>query len=815
MDRYVCIHGHFYQPPRENPWLEAIELQDSAYPYHDWNERITAECYAPNSASRILTGDDRIQAIVNNYARISFNFGPTLLAWLEHEVPEVYQSILAADRESRQRFSGHGSAMAQAYNHIILPLANSRDKKTQVLWGIRDFEHRFARKPEGLWLPETAADLETLEILAGEGIKFTVLSPYQASHVRPLGGRAWRDVSGGRIDPSTPYWVRLPSRRSIAVFFYDGPISRAIAFEQVLSRGEDLAHRLCGAFCDSRERPQLVHIATDGETYGHHRSHGDMALAYALQYLESGNCARLTNYGEFLEKHPPAHEARIFERSSWSCAHGVERWKADCGCNTGMRAGWNQRWRAPLRDALNWLRDELAGQFEKRGRELFRNPWKARDEYISVVLDRAPESIARFFDMHATHPLDACEQVRALKLLELQRHAMLMFTSCGWFFDELSGIETVQVIQYAARALQLGEQLFGGGLEEGFTARLELARSNLPEHSDGKTIYRKFVRPAMIDLEKVGAHYAVSSLFEDFPASSRIYSYDVEREELQVSEQGNTRLALGRATITSQITRESETLSFGVLHLGGHNLSGGVREYRGPEAFRALAAEVEDPFHRGDVAELVRAVDRNFGTGTYTLRLLFRDAQRKIVGHILEKSLADAAALYRSFYGQYSTLARFVTELDIPLPSRFQMAVDFTLHEDLLSALSADVPDAAQVRALLDEVRRTGILLDTVTLEFAFRATVERAAERFREDPFDLDRIDCFHNTVSLCSVLPFQVNLWAAQNTYDHTRQACLAVPESLQTQAWREVMDRLGDKLGFHVESLAAEAAAGNRGQ
>lgn len=814
MERYVCIHGHFYQPPRENPWLEAIELQDSAYPYHDWNERITAECYAPNSASRILNGGNQITAIANNYSRISFNFGPTLLAWMEECSPGVYQAILAADRESQKRFSDHGSAMAQAYNHMILPLANPRDKKTQVLWGIRDFEHRFKRKPEGLWLPETAVDLETLDLLAAAGIKFTVLSPYQASHVRPVGGRSWRDVSRGRIDPSTPYRIRLQSGRSISVFFYDGPISRAIAFEDLLARGENLANRLCAAFSESQQQPQLVHIATDGETYGHHRAHGDMALAYALDCLDKNPSLRLTNYAEFLERHPPVFEARVFDRSSWSCAHGVERWRSDCGCNSGMHSGWHQRWRAPLREALDWLRDELACRFEERGRELFRDPWAARDEYISVVLDRSPESVAEFFDTQASHCLTAAEQVRALKLMELQRHTMLMFTSCGWFFDELSGIETVQVIQYAGRALQLGQELFGDELEEAFRARLEDAESNVPEHRDGKRIYDNCVRPAVVSLEKVGAHYAISSLFEEFGAKSRIYAFEVEREDLQIRNEGKARLALGRAKITSRITLEKATLSFGVLHLGDQNVSGGVREYRGEDAYGIMLSEVLRHFERGDVPDLVRAVDHNFGTGTYSLRLLFRDQQRKIVGLIMEKTLAEAAVLYRNFYAQYSTLARFVTELGIPLPARFQMAVDLTLHDDLLAALSAEQPDPGRVQDLLDQIRRTGITLDTVTLEFAFRRTVERAANYFRLNPFDLERIRRFHDVVNLSPALPFSTNLWAAQNVYHETRQSCLgtlaAVSPSGDVQRWRCSIGALGSVLGFQSDAVAARAVA-----
>ena len=482
MERYICIHGHFYQPPRENAWLEFVELQDSAYPFHDWNERITAECYAPNGTSRMIGGDGKIEKITNNYARISFNFGPTLLTWLREKEPETYQTILDADKESQSRFSGHGSAIAQSYNHTILPLSNSRDKYTQLLWGIRDFEYRFGRKPEGMWLPETAVDLEVLDLLAGFGIRFTILSPYQAKRTRKVRGRAWRDASGGRVDPSTPYAVRTPSGKRIAVFFYDGPISQAIAFERLLERGENLSGRLASAFSDGRTWPQIVHIATDGETYGHHHKRGEMALAYALHHIESNNIAKLTNYAEYLEKHPPTHEAEIWDRTAWSCSHGVERWNSNCGCNSGGHPEWNQEWRAPLRQALDWLRDTITSRFEQKGADFFRDPWKARNEYIKVILDRRPENVDRFFQEQATSELSPDQRIVALKLMEMQRHAMLMYTSCGWFFDELSGLETTQIIQYAARTIQLYEEIFEESLEPAFLERLELAKSNIPEN---------------------------------------------------------------------------------------------------------------------------------------------------------------------------------------------------------------------------------------------------------------------------------------------------------------------------------------------
>ena len=590
MERYICIHGHFYQPPRENAWLEFVELQDSAYPFHDWNERITAECYAPNGRSRIIGADGNIERITNNYTRISYDFGPTLLAWMAEEEPDTYRLILEADKESQARFSGHGSAIAQAYNHTILPLSTRRDKYTQILWGIRDFQFRFGRKPEGMWLPETAVDLEVLDILAGFGILFTILSPYQAMRTRKIRGRAWRDASGGRVDPSMPYQVRLRSGRRIAVFFYDGPISRAIAFERLLERGENFAERLVSAFSDSRPWPQIVHIATDGETYGHHHKRGEMALAYALHHIESNNLAKLTNYGEYLERHPATHEAEIWEHTAWSCAHGVDRWNSNCGCNSGGHPDWNQKWRTPLREALDWVRDTITPRFEQIASEIFRDPWSARNEYISVILNQWPDNPDRFFAEQATRSLGQDEKILALKLMEMQRHAMLMYTSCGWFFDELSGIETTQVIQYAARTLQLYQEIFGDSLELRFLDRLASAKSNIPEHHDGRFIYEKFVRPAMVDRQKVAGHYALISLFEPYPEEAKVYCYKVRLEDSQSSEAGRAKLVVGRARVASEITQESDVLSFGALHRGwpphecrGSRLSGGRRLQRAQE----------------------------------------------------------------------------------------------------------------------------------------------------------------------------------------------------------------------------------------
>ena len=759
---YVCIHGHFYQPPRENPYLEAIELQDSAYPYHDWNERITAECYAPNAASRIVDAENRIVKLVNNYAHISFNFGPTLLSWMKELAPNVHAAIVEADRDSRQRFSGHGSALAQGYNHMIFPLANRRDKVTQVKWGIADFESRFGRKPEGMWLPETAADTETLEVLAEHGILFTILAPRQAKRVRSKRSGRYHDTTGSRIDPAHPYIAKLPSKKRLSLFFYDGPISQAVAFEGLLSDGKRFADRLMSGFSATRQFPQLVHIATDGESYGHHHRFGEMALTYALEEIQNNNAAHLTNYGEYLEKYPNEDLVEIVENSSWSCVHGVERWRSDCGCNSGGHP-WNQQWRGPLRDALDWLRDRLTPIFESRLSRYVRDPWAARDGYIRLILDRSEESRAAFFAEHAGRQLSPEEQTDALKLLEMQRHAMLMYTSCGWFFDELSGLETVQVIHYAGRALRLAEECSGESIEAEFVQHLAAAKSNLPEHGDGARIYEKWVKPAVVDIPRVAGHYAISSLFETYGDKTRIYCYEADRLRYSVDAEGKMRLATGAAKFKSAITGESAELAFSVLHLGDHNVSAGVQP---AEQFSEdNQAKLVDAFSQAETAEVIRLLDHIYGKHMFSLRQLFRDEQRKIANLILADSVNSAAAVYRTFFESQAPLIRFLNGLDIPVPNALKSAAEIALNNQLQQALDRPELDFELIRGLLREAAGEKITLDTTTLEFKVRKRLEADAAAFAADPSDLGAADRMMKLMELFPSLPFPVTLWEAQN--------------------------------------------------
>jgi alpha-amylase/alpha-mannosidase (GH57 family) len=760
--KYVCIHGHFYQPPRENPYLEAVELQDSAYPYHDWNERITAECYAPNAASRITDAQNRIVKLLNNYAHISFNFGPTLLSWLKDQAPAPHQLILDADKESQERFSGHGSAIAQGYNHMILPLSNRRDKETQVKWGIRDFESRFGRQPEGMWLPETAVDTETLEVLAENGIKFTILAPRQAKRVRAKDGKDFTDVSGAAIDPARSYLAELPSKKQINLFFYDGPISQGVAFEGLLNDGKRFADRLLGGFSDVRKGAQLVHIATDGESYGHHHHYGEMALSYALEQIESGNIAKVTNYGEFLEKHPPECVAEIVDNSSWSCVHGVGRWRSNCGCNSGGHA-WNQEWRAPLRAALDWLRDRMAPIYETQMKKMFRDPWAGRNDYIRVILDRSDESRKAFFADHAIKELQPNEQVAALKLLEMQRHAMLMYTSCGWFFDELSGLETVQVIHYAGRALGLAEECSGEQIEAEFLQKLSAAKSNLPEHGDGAKIYERWVKPAVVDIPRVAGHYAISSLFENYAEKTRIYCYEVERIKYSMDAEGKLRLASGGARFRSTITDETADLDFSVLHLGDHNLTAGVRPAK--NSSEADQKKLVDAFAQADTAEVIRLLDQVYDKHTFSLRQLFRDEQRKITSLILNESLNSAAALYRTLFESQAPLIRFLNGLEIPVPSALKSAAEIALNSQLQQALERPDMDFDSILGLFREAAASKITLDSTTLEYKVRRRIEKEAADFAANPADPTAVDRIVKLLDLVPSLPFPVVLWEAQN--------------------------------------------------
>ena len=822
-NRYLVVHGHFYQPPRENPWLESVETQDSAAPFHDWNSRITSECYARNGASRIVNTRNQILRIVNNYAQMSFNFGPTLLSWLEEHAPLAYRTILDADQLSAQRFSGHGSAMAQVYNHIIMPLASRRDKELQVRWGIADFRHRFGRDPEGMWLAETAADTETLEVLAENGILFTVLAPNQCAAVRPLGrsNRAPEPASADQslppekpweqdLDTRRPYRVNLPSGRSLTIFFYDGARSRAIAFERLLDSGEGFAQRMASGFSGpSPAEPELVHVATDGESYGHHHRFGEMALSYAFQYTEAEQLATITNYGEYLAHFPPAWEARIAERTSWSCAHGVERWRSDCGCNGG-RAGWNQRWRAPLRAALDGLRDAAAPLAATLGTQLFKDWSGACDRYITIILNR--ERAHTFLAAEQARPLRDSEQVQAFQLLELVREMQLMYTSCGWFFDDISGIETLQIIAYAARALELAAGLFGAegaALEPAFLALLAEAHSNVDAEGTGADIYRTHAAALRVGLVEVTAHFAISSIFRSYPEHARLFAFNVNTLAHEVQNSGRGRLLTGEAEIRSTLTQERAQLFYSVLHFGDQNIAAGVKLANGTGAagHDRFSEDAQAAMLRADLPMVIRLFDREFGGAAYTIRSLFRDEQRRVMQLILNTTVEEVEESLLRLYENHSSLLQFLNQTEVLRPSALALAADFAINILVRRALGSEPVDAAQLKTALELASRDGIELDQQQLSYTADERMRAAMALLAAQPQNREALENALATAQAVALLPFPADIWQAQNIW-HTLFVDARSASGVEAEN-RELFQALGRALGISAELMHSREA------
>ena len=728
--KYLCIHGHFYQPPRENAWREVIEIQDSAHPFHDWNSRICAECYGPNALARVLNGHKDLVDLVNNYSRISFNFGPTLLSWMEEHEPQVYQAILRADKLSQKRFGGHGSAMAQVYNHIILPLANARDRETQIKWGIADFEKRFERRPEAIWLAETACNTETLEALAREGMKFVILAPAQCARVRKIGASQWEEV-GEKVDPKRAYLCRLPSGNKIVLFFYDGPVSQGIAFSDTLSSGEKFAQRLLGTYNLSDE-PQLMHIATDGETYGHHQKFAEMALAYCLHEIEKMPDVELTVYGEFLEKNPPRYEAQIRENSSWSCCHGVERWRADCGCNSGGHADWNQKWRAPLRKALDFIRDEMLKTYEQIGPQYFKDIWAARNDYINLILDRSLDAQHRFFLQYATEQAWT-HRPEALALLEMQRNALLMYTSCGWFFDEISGIETTQIMQYAMRAMELNRRICGHDLEPDFLTLLKQAPSNIKRFENGKDVYLQCVKPQAAGLDKIALEFAVLQTADATANPKQIYCYDVlsYAPDLSVSPDGR-KFCCGRVSLKSRVTLEEGTFSFVLWRDKNAQIFGATF----PQEKAELLAQLKELFAAQRYENCERLLRANF-PDIRNLSDLFGDVRKRVTAHIIRRIETDTQKQFSALFEREYSVIRDLQLSGSHIPTSFLHIAEEVLCTDLVTELRAAEVDAVRIEEILEDAKILGVNIAQESVRQAATEKLNFLAFSFARNPLD------------------------------------------------------------------------------
>ena len=772
--KYLTIHGHFYQPPRENPWLEAIELQDSALPFHDWNERINKECYNPNSVSKIVDSRNRILDIVNNYEHISFNFGPTLLSWMEQFAPLTYERIIKADIESIAEHDGHGNAMAQVYNHIIMPLANENDKITQVKWGIKDFEYRFGRKPEGMWLAETAVDDDTLRVLEENGIKFTVLSPYQALKIRKEDDKDWTDVSWGNIDParSYRYYIKSAPGKFIDLFFYDGAISRSVAFDELLKDGNKFAKRLRDGVSDCRDYPQLIHIATDGESYGHHTKFGDMALAYVLQIKAKEEGFTITNYGEYLENCRSDYEVDIKQASSWSCFHGVGRWKEDCGCSTGGHPGWNQKWRKPLRDALDYLRDELAKLFEAEGPKYFnKNCWDVRNNYIDVILDRSSLSVNKFHKENFLPDLSDEDKVKAMELLEIQRQAQLMYTSCGWFFSEISGIETVQIMKYAARAMQLAAVFTKKDFETRFTEILSEAKSNITEYGTGRDIFNNFVKPSIVTTKQVASLWAISSLYQDFEDEEDVYCYSITRNDYQKVQKGNSNFVVGHIELRSRITLQKSNLMFALMQYSGGDFHCAIKEYSDDFEYNKMKNDLIKTFMLNPLTEIIRALDENFGKDYFTLKDIFIEERRKILQRLLKDKMEKFAQIYQDMYDEGKGSIYHMQTLGLAIPDEFKIAAEYALSRKFneLIADSNGFVEPAVLQQAMDinfEAKSMGIKLDKQPSNNIFSKKIRQNINRLAYS-FEIQQADVVLELFEYIEKLELEVDISEAQNIF------------------------------------------------
>jgi alpha-amylase/alpha-mannosidase (GH57 family) len=787
MPTALVIHGHFYQPPRENPWTHMVEREPGAEPFHDWNERIYSECYRPNAYARVFDDHGHVVKLVNNYGHLSFNFGPTLMSWIEHHHPLSYSRILAADRESTVRRSGHGNAIAQGYNHAILPLLDARDRVTQVRWGLADFKWRFQRAPESMWLPETAANDETLSTLIDEGLRFVILSPYQALRVRRIGSESWQDVQGGGVDCGMPYryFHKDGSKRSIDIFFYDGPRSRAIAFEGALHSSRALIEGFARAIGGAG---RIVSAATDGESYGHHFKFGDRCLAHALEVEAERQGFWVTNFGEFLDRNPPTWEAQISlgadgRGTSWSCAHGVGRWFRDCGCHTGGQEGWNQRWRTPLKEAFDFLRDAAARVYETLGGDLLTDPWAARNAYIEVLLDPRMAR-AHFFEVHAKKRLDESEQIRALALLEMQRHTQLTYTSCGWFFSDISGIETLQCMKYAARALDLMEELEVRSPREEVLGILSEAVSNKKAFGTGADIFRKLAEPVRVTPRRVSAHIAMTTLVDGLPERGEVARFTYWRKGFVRQTEGRISLLTGELILQDIATTKTHDHAVCAFHFGGVDFYAVVKDAPGARALEASVKRLTGRFPTVSLPAMLRLAQDEFGPDEYGLEHVLPGGREHITEIVFADLIQKFSEDYARLYQEHRRTFEILQTAGFELPKELRAAAEFTLghmFEDEIRSQHQSQDPAAYKHALeiATEVAERGFRIDRTVPSQIFDDMLNARVLVAVMNPSP-ENVEGARELIVLMKKLGLTINLESAQETVYET---LVKAPRSVRT--------------------------------
>jgi alpha-amylase/alpha-mannosidase (GH57 family) len=800
MKTSLILHGHFYQPPRENPWTQTVDRETGARPFHDWNELIYNECYRPNSYARIIDGYGRIERIVNNYAGLSYNFGPTLLSWLERTHPETYARILEADRESAELRGGHGNAIAQGYNHSILPLCNERDRRTQVRWGLKDFQYRFRRAAESMWLPETACDDLTLETLIEEGLRYIILSPHQAERVRAVGQSEWLNVNDGQVDTTRAYKYlhRDGSGRSIAVFFYEGSIAKGIAFDGALASSQGLVDRFERAA--RGHDGSCVNVATDGETYGHHFHWGDRTLSYALEVEAPLRGFWVTNYGEYLDYYPPTWEVEIKRGpdgrgTAWSCAHGVGRWATDCGCQTGAQEGWNQAWRAPLRAALDLLRDRAALAFAETAGWLFTDPWAARDAYIELISDPLASPDA-FLRRHAGKELSASEKTRALTFLEMQRSAMTMYTSCGWFFADISGLEAQQVLKYAARVMDFMDELGLSSPKDGFLEILAEARSNTARLGTGADIYRRMVEAYRVTPERVAAHLGMSALVDDETAEEgETASYLYRRKDFQKQQHGRLTLSTEHLELEARATARRYDFALASMHFGDVDFYCVLKPFPGAASFNEAVASLWAQFRTSSLPSILRLAQEQFGSDEYGLEHLLPAGRERISEILFGQMVERFSEEYEFLYKTNRRNIEMLQDAGFELPTELRAAAEFSIgrrfeEEIRRQGQSQDVAAYRKALEIANEVAQHGYRIDRNGVRRNFEEMIARSVRHALAAP-SADNFQAPLMLVKLARKLNLEANLEQAQEAVYEALMSGAALPA---TEGLRELTNVLG---------------------
>ncbi|MBA2317713.1 MAG: DUF3536 domain-containing protein [Euzebyales bacterium] len=805
------LHAHFYQPERTNPWTQTLDPEPSAAPFRDWNERVHAECYRPNGTARIFDTDRRVERIVNNYERLSFNFGPTLLRWMERRHPETYAKVLDGDWRATA-LTGHGNALAQAYNHMILPLATARDRRTQIRWGMADFRHRFNRQAEGMWLPETAANPATLDALIDEGVRFTILAPHQAHRVRrhatASDAEPWHDVGAG-IDTGRAYrhHHRDGSGRTLTVCFYDGALAQSLAFDPNATEADVLVERLKQS---TPGHAGLVHAALDGETFGHHHAFGELGLAYTLFEAAEREGLRPTSYGAWLAEHPPLDDVEIVqgEGTAWSCAHGLGRWYRDCGCATDSEPGWNQAWRTPLRAALDVVRDAAAEAFEVRGAALAKDPWAARDDYVHVQLgDLTP---AQFLERHALRHLGDRQRTDLWTLLEAQRHAMVAYTSCGWFFADVAGIESVYVMRSAARVLGLLAELGVAG--EARTTALEhlsQARSNRPGAGTGADVWRAKVESSEVTPTRIAAHLALVGLARPEVAATvgadgrlGFAGHHVTVRDRRLERRGRVTLGTARMTVASTATGRATDLAVAALHLGGLDFHGVVANDPGAAAFGVAADRLWQAFPAAPLARVIGALEEVLPRGdqnAFGVEQALPQGRQEIVGEIVTELTDRFREQYGRLYHDHRRVLEMLSVAGYELPDDVRLGVERALaaqlHRQLGTAATDDLAAFRAMEATVEQARSQGHELDLAPVAVALTRAVTGAARTASASLSEPD-VAIVQAWLTLSGDLGVDLDLSRAQ---EHAYEAAVRAKAGRLGPAEADTVARLGAALGL----------------